>query len=153
MQYEMIRDIWHDYVSSKEYQKGFDYVVPPSIKGNEKALQTYFAAMIWIQESMQLLEQLGIPKEDSGMLLPLAMETKMVFRTNLRNLIDMAHQRLCTRAYWEYRELMRDLMKELSEYSDEWKYLVENYFKPKCEVYGFCTEKYCCGRKPKLVKE
>ncbi|MGJ1024139.1 FAD-dependent thymidylate synthase [Coprobacillus sp. D7] len=24
----------------------------------------------------------------------------MVFRTNLRNLIDMAHQRLCTRAYW-----------------------------------------------------
>ena len=46
---------------------------------------------------------------------------------------------------------MRDLMKELSEYSEEWKYLVENYFVPKCEVCGFCTEKKSCGRKP--VKE
>ena len=41
------------------------------------------------------------------------------------------------------------LMKELSTYSDEWKYLVEEYFVPKCEVCGFCTERYCCGRKPK----
>lgn len=135
------------------YQKGFDYVVPLSVQGNERALFIYDMAMRNINESMKLLEELGIPREDSGMLLPLGMETKMVLRTNLRNLIDMSHQRLCTRAYWEYRKLMRDLMKELSEYSDEWKYLVENYFKPKCEVYGFCTEKYCCGRKPKLVKE
>lgn len=28
MQYEMIRNIWHDYVSGKEYQKGFDYQIP-----------------------------------------------------------------------------------------------------------------------------
>ena len=27
MQYEMIRNIWHDYVASKEYQKGFDYQI------------------------------------------------------------------------------------------------------------------------------
>jgi thymidylate synthase (FAD) len=39
-------------------------------------------------------------------------------------------------------------MAALSEYSDEWKYMVDNYFMPKCEVSGFCTEKKCCGRKP-----
>ncbi|MGN0312148.1 MAG: FAD-dependent thymidylate synthase, partial [Lachnospiraceae bacterium] len=72
-----------------------------------------------------------------------------VLRTNLRNLIDMSHQRLCTRAYWEYRQLMQDMMKELVAYSEEWKYLVENYFMPKCEVMGFCTEARSCGRKPK----
>ena len=71
-----------------------------------------------------------------------------MLRTNLRNLIDMAHQRLCTRSYWEYRRLMQDLMQALSAYSDEWKYLVDTYFVAKCEVTGFCTEKKSCGRKP-----
>ena len=35
----------------------------------------------------------------------------------------------------------------LSEYSDEGKYLVDNYFMPKCEIYGYCPEKKGCGRK------
>jgi thymidylate synthase (FAD) len=98
---------------------------------------------------MQKLEAKELPREDVGMLLPLGMETKVVFRTNLRNLIDMAHQRMCTRAYWEYRQLMGDMVKALAEYSEEWKYLTETYFVPKCEVTGFCTEAKCCGRKPK----
>lgn len=130
------------------YQKGFDYVIPPSVNGKASAAKVYEDAMRNITESMQKLESLNIPREDVAMLLPLGMESKVVLRTNLRNLIDMAHQRLCTRAYWEFRQLMRDLMQALSEYSDEWKYLVDNYFVPKCEVCGFCTEKKSCGRKP-----
>jgi thymidylate synthase (FAD) len=118
------------------------------IEHNEEAKAIYDHAMQEITIAMQKLEALNIPREDVAMLLPLGMESKVVLRTNLRNLIDMSHQRLCTRAYWEYRQLMRDLMKELSEYSEEWKYLVENYFVPKCEVCGFCTEKKSCGRKP-----
>ena len=73
----------------------------------------------------------------------------MVFRTNLRQLVDMSRERLCSRTYWEFRLLMKDLMQALSEYSEEWAYLVENYFKPKCEVYGYCTEKFTCGRMPR----
>ena len=46
---------------------------------------------------MQNLEKLGIPCKDIGMLLPLGMETKVVVRANLRNLINMSHQRICTR--------------------------------------------------------
>lgn len=130
------------------YQKGFDYVIPPTIKNNEETNQIYCDAMSEIVAAMQKLEAMNIPREDCGMLLPLGMESKVVLRTNLRNLIDMAHQRLCTRAYWEYRQLMRDLMNGLSAYSEEWKYLVENYFVPKCDVSGFCTEKKCCGRRP-----
>ena len=130
------------------YQKGFPYVTPPVIEHNAEAKEIYDGAMQEITAAMQKLEALNMPREDVAMLLPLGMESKVVLRTNLRNLIDMAHQRLCTRAYWEYRQLMRDLMQELSSYSEEWKYLVDNYFVPKCEVCGFCTEKKSCGRKP-----
>jgi thymidylate synthase (FAD) len=130
------------------YQKGFPYVTAPMIEQNEEAKAIYDNAMQEITVAMQKLEALNIPREDVAMLLPLGMESKVVLRTNLRNLIDMSHQRLCTRAYWEFRQLMRDLMKALSEYSEEWNYLVDNYFVPKCEVCGFCSEKKSCGRKP-----
>ena len=33
--------------------------------------------------------------------------------------------------------------------SEEWEYIVKNYFLPKCEVTGFCSEKKSCGRNPK----
>lgn len=131
-----------------DYQKGFAYVVPPAIEKDAAASAIYADAMDEIKVAMQKLEALNIPREDCAMLLPLGMESKVVLRTNLRNLIDMAHQRLCTRSYWEYRRLMQDLMQALSAYSDEWKYLVDTYFVAKCEVTGFCTEKKSCGRKP-----
>jgi len=130
------------------YEKGFAFVTPHTVKADKNADEIYEKVMNDILSGMRQLESLNIPREDIGMLLPLGMETKIVLRTNLRNLIDMAHQRLCTRAYWEYRQLMQDMMSGLSEYSEEWKYLVEHYFVAKCEKTGYCTEKKSCGRKP-----
>lgn len=132
-----------------DYQKGFDYVTPPSVAKNEEAAAIYTDAMQAIVSAMQKLEALEIPREDCGMLLPLGMTSKVVLRTNLRNLIDMSHQRLCSRAFWEFRNLMNDLKKALAAYSPEWQTLTENYFIAKCEVTGYCSEKYSCGRKPK----
>ena len=132
-----------------DYQNGFKYVVPPTIKNKPEANDIYNKTMEEVLDAMKRLELLGIPKEDINMLLPLGMETKVVLRTNLRNLIDMAHQRLCTRSYWEYRLLMKDIMDELTKYSEEWAYLVKHYFVPKCEEVGYCTEKKSCGRKSK----
>ena len=82
------------------------------------------------------------------MLFPLGMETKIVDKRNLRNLIDMSHQRMCNRAYWEYRELMKDICDALKAYSDEWVYLVDNYFMPKCGLTKSCPEKRGCGMYP-----
>lgn len=132
-----------------DYEHGFKYIVPTKVQKNPTATMVYLNAIDQITEALKELDALGIPKEDSANLLPLGMETKVVIRTNLRHLIDMSHQRLCTRAYWEFRILMNDIIKALSEYSDQWKYIVQNYFKPKCEICGFCSEKYSCGRKPK----
>jgi thymidylate synthase (FAD) len=131
------------------YQKGFDYFTPPSINANELAKTKYDSLMKNISDTLQELEELGIPREDSANGLPLGMLSKVVCKHNFRNLVDMSHQRECTRAYHEYRKLFRDICIALSEYSEEWKYLVENYFMPKCEVYGYCTEKKPCPRNPK----
>lgn len=129
------------------YEDGFDYVIPPSANSPEQILE-YDVMMECIKSSLQKLEELQVPREDCAMGLPLGMTTKVTVRTNLRNLVDMSRQRMCTRAYWEYRQLFKDIIDALSSYSKEWAFIVAECFKPKCEVYGYCTEKKCCGRKP-----
>ena len=132
-----------------DYEHGFDYVTPPSIAANGEAKAVYEDMMAHIRLGLEKLDELGVPREDSALGLPLGMTTKIVCKHNLRNLIDMSHQRMCTRAYHEYRRLFADVCKALSEYSGEWAYLVEHYFVPKCEYMGFCKEAKSCGRKPK----
>lgn len=129
-----------------DYEHGFFYVTPESIEKNEEALKVYDGIMSSISDGLKALVDLGITKEDAAMALPLGMTTKIVCKHNLRNLIDMSHQRMCRRAYWEYREMFYALVYALREYSDEWQYVVDTYFEPKCLYMGKCTEHNCCGR-------
>lgn len=122
----------------------FEFITPPSIKDNAYTNWRYEKCMQEIIGCYEQLEHLGIPKEDIANILPLGMTTKIICRTNMRNLIDMSHQRLCNRAYWEFRDLMRDIMKALSEYSEEWDYIVKNYMVPKCVYLGSCPETHSC---------
>ena len=131
------------------YQNGFDYFTPPSIENNNMAKFKYDTMMRNIANTLKELEDLGIPREDSANGLRLGMMSKVVCKHNLRNLVEMSYQRECTRAYHEYRKLFKDICIALSEYSEEWKYLVEHYFMPKCDYLGKCTEKKSCGRKSK----
>jgi len=129
--------------------KTFDIITPPSItKAGKEAENAVAETINKIKETLQILEKLNVPREDSAMILPLGMTTKIVDKRNLRNLVDMSHQRMCTRAYWEYRNLFAELSNALANYSAEWKTLVEMLFMPKCELTGFCTEKNSCGKKP-----
>ena len=128
----------------------FSYITPPKIANNENAKLLYTDAMNYISSVCSALETLcEIPREDVAMLLPLGMSTRIIDKRNLRNLVDMSHQRMCIRAYWEYRELFRDICNALSSISDEWKWIVQNLFIPKCEFFGYCTEKKSCGRRGK----
>lgn len=126
----------------------FGYVVPPAVGKNDKACELYSNAVETIARTVKELEELGIKREDSAMLLPLGMKTKIIHRTNLRNLIDMAKVRKCNRAYWEFRQLFKDIEDSLAFYSDEWKYLVEEekIFKCKCDTLGKCDEQKSCGK-------
>lgn len=129
--------------------KNFDSIVPHTIERDGQAKVVFNQTLRHIREGLEELREMGIPKEDVANLLPLGMTTKIVEKRNLRNLIDMSHTRECTRAYWEFRELFNDIKKALSEYSPEWKVIVDSYFKPKCEIIGYCEEAKSCGRRPK----
>ena len=125
-----------------------DVVVPHSVEKNQIAKIVWDTAIYNITKAMNDLKNLNIPNEDLTNLLPLAYCTKMVWKVNLRTLINFFNMRLCSRAYWEIRELCDDLKKELSNYSEEWKTL-SKLFTPRCEQLGYCPEKYSCGRKKK----
>lgn len=128
----------------------FQYVIPPTIQSNAEAWNIYSGMMSDISLASQELEALDIPREDIAMLLPLGMETAIVDKRNLRNIIDMSRQRECTRAYWEFRMLFTEYKNKLADLSEEWEYIVERHMKPKCKVLGYCPEKFSCGKKPKM---
>jgi thymidylate synthase (FAD) len=126
----------------------FETVIPKSVKSNNSALCVWEECIETIRDSIKTLKDLGIPNEDANGLLTLSTTTRVVDKRNLRNYIDMSGNRMCTRAYWEYRDLFDDICAELSKLSDEWKYIVDTYFKPKCEKLGYCPEDNGCGIYP-----
>ena len=127
----------------------FEYVTPPSIAKDNDTRECYQGCMAMIAQDIEWMIKQGVPREDAALLLPLGMTTRVVCKHNLRNLIDMSRQRMCNRAYWEYRELFLDLIAALGQYSDQWATVVGTQFAPKCSVLGYCTEKHGCGRMPK----
>ena len=128
---------------------GFNYTTPKSMKNDSMVEREWNELMIHINDMIKWFVEHNVPVEDATMALPLAYSSKMVDKRNLRNLVDMSRVRMCNRAYWEYRELFRDICNALREYSDEWKWIVDNLLHTKCEEYGYCTEAKSCGRKPR----
>jgi len=126
----------------------FEYVTPKSIEADEDALERYQDCMQMIAQDINGLIAQGVPREDAALLLPLGMTTRVVDKRNLRNLIDMSRQRMCSKAYWEFREMFGDISGALSRYSDEWEMITDHLFMPKCKAVGFCTEKHGCGMMP-----
>lgn len=130
--------------------KDFDIIRPKSIESNKEALIEFNSTTKQLRETLENLKDFGIPNEDVANLLPIGMTTKCVEKRNLRNIVDMSHVRKCSRAYHEFRlDLFPTIENELKNYSNQWEWIVDNLFKPKCEIYGYCDEEKSCGRKPK----
>lgn len=124
----------------------FEYFIPPSIEANEDALTLYKSMMTMIGNVASWLQtEYEIPREDTANLLPLGMMTHFVDKRNARNIVDMSHQRLCSRAYHEFRKLFKEYLDALRKYSPEWEEFIELTMKPKCELYGHCPENNSCG--------
>jgi thymidylate synthase (FAD) len=56
------------------------------------------------------LQALGVPNEDARYVLPNACTTSLYLSCNLRELIHMSNERLCKRAQWEIRELVKQMV-------------------------------------------
>ena len=128
-------------------EKGqFDYLIPPTIEKNPELREKFVDFMSEISEKYQEFVEAGIPAEDARAVLPNATASSMVASLNLREMIHLANLRLCTRAQYEIRTLVKMMCEELAT-AEPW---LKPYLVPKCESIGFCDEDKSCGRKPKL---
>lgn len=93
-------------------EDGFDTIYPPSIDANYKATREYHDALLGSRKAYADLQYLNIPNEDVRYVLPNACSTDLYLSCNLRELIHICNERLCSRAQWEIRELVQK-MKEL----------------------------------------
>lgn len=86
-------------------EDGFEYVTPWTIG------RSRFANDIeGINEMYQEYQSEGVPNEDARYILPNACATSLYLSCNLRELIHIANERLCARAQWEIRELVRGMV-------------------------------------------
>lgn len=87
-------------------EDGFGVVEPDTIyKVDEKG---GFGNLIEeISRHYEELQEIRVPNEDARYILPNACMTSLYLSCNLRELIHMANERLCMRAQWEIRELVK----------------------------------------------
>ena len=127
------------YVREKEQ---FEYIIPPTINAKNDLKNDFEDFMKSIFEKYQQFIDAGIPAEDARAILPNATATAMTASLNLREMIHLANLRLCSRAQYEIRLLVKAMCEELIK-SEPW---LKDYLVPKCERLGFCDEDKSCGR-------
>ncbi|MDA3821437.1 MAG: FAD-dependent thymidylate synthase, partial [Bacteroidales bacterium] len=128
---------------SQRYVKAedFDYIIPPSIKKDEKSKVKYEEIMKTISNAYSELLQV-VEKEDARFILPNAAETKIIVTMNARGLKNFFKLRCCTRAQWEIRNLANKMLKICKEVSP----VLFNRMGPDCVAEKICNEGYMsCG--------
>lgn len=152
---------------SQRYVDGtkFEFVTPPEIAKNEKALAIYNdllkkTSLAYEQIRSALLDEYvkdstvnrslfeKKANEDARYILPNACTTKIVCTFNARSLANFFGHRCCNRAQWEIREVAHQMLAECLKVAPN---IFKNYG-ANC-ISGKCPEgKMCCG-KMKEVQE
>lgn len=125
-------------VQSQRYNKfstdsrsgGFDYVIPESIKNNEKLSEhEYEGYMTVIQSMYDVLISKGVPQEDARSILPNAATCNLVMTANLRALLDFYSKRSGNGAQAEIMKLAEEIKNRVIEV-EPW---TEDYFNQTVE--------------------
>lgn len=91
----------------------FEYVTPPSVIDDLEsypARDMYDDAILDIEDFYEWMQDKKIPNEDARYILPNACCTSLYLSCNLRELMHIANERLCSRAQWEIRELVEKMV-------------------------------------------
>lgn len=115
-------------------EDGFEYIAPNTIDPCMLALDMA-SIQVWYED----FQESGAPNEDARYILPNACATSLYLSCNLRELIHIANERLCTRAQWEIRELVKEMV---SLVDPSLKFMLV----PKCQS-GWIICNSPCGRK------
>ena len=124
-------------------EKGeIDYIMPKSIENNPELKKKFEDFMVLTSNLYQEFMDAGILAEDCRSILPNAASSSLVASLNLRELIHLANLRLCSRAQYEIRCLVKAMTDEVIK-KEPW---LASYLVPKCEKLGYCDEDKSCGR-------
>jgi flavin-dependent thymidylate synthase len=97
--------------------------VPPSVMNNENAEAFWHQTIQTIEKAYNALVNSGIPAEDARGLLPHAVTTRVIYKTNLRGLLEHAGNRLCTQAQFEWRTVYMGMMRAIKNYNAEYSWV------------------------------
>lgn len=118
-------------------EDGFYAVLPTSI-AEAGGDYDYGNVVNRILEFYGECQKVGVPNEDARYILPNACETSLYLSCNLRELIHMSNERLCMRAQWEIRELVKQMV---SLVAPELKFMLV----PKCQSGRIICHEKCGG--------
>ena len=91
-------------------EDGFGVIKPQTIE-NIDGKYGYENLMSVIEDHYNELQAIGVPNEDARYVLPNACATSLYLSCSLRELIHIANERLCVRAQWEIRDLVKAMCK------------------------------------------
>ncbi len=117
-----------------------EYVTPPAIAAHKELAEEYAALLEAASKFYEKCGQEGVPKEDARFALPQAVQTRLVFTVNLRELIHLYAYDACLRSQWELRQLavrMRAAVREVSP-------RLAQELRIKCFQHGYCEEAHMC---------
>ena len=89
-------------------EDGFDYVIPYTVPTVDMEYH-----MERIGEWYDNYQAHDVPNEDARYILPNACATSLYLSCNLRELIHLCNERLCSRAQWEIRELVTNMRQQV----------------------------------------
>lgn len=96
------------------------YVIPPSIRDDDRMLEEYASEMWRCAEHYNSLLKKGVKPEDARFALPEATKTAIVATMNLREFMSFYEARSDKAAQWEIRELAEDMMLSFYMLGGEW---------------------------------
>jgi len=129
-----------------------EVALPPSIKDVPQGDGVWQNAIDAIDTCYRYLVENGMPAEDARGLLPHSITTRLHYKTNLRNLLEHAGNRLCTQAQFEWRLVFAQLVDAIRNYDPVypptrhsfemgWQFRLiadDNVFRPVCYEKGYC---------------
>jgi thymidylate synthase (FAD) len=131
------------------YERGFEYVVPPSIARDPQAQSRYSQIMDDIRAGYEELASM-VDKEDARYVLPNACYTSIMMTMNCRSLHNFFEHRCCNRAQWEIRSLAWQMLR-LAQVHAPTLFAKAG---ARCDMDGTCPEgPKSCGRWQKGAKQ
>ncbi len=126
-----------------------DFIMPNTIKENEKAKEIFNETLELCKKSYKKLIEMGIPIEDARYILPQSSPTKIIVTMNARALLNFFELRCCLMAQWEIRRVAEEMLSLVKKVAPR----IFEKAGPFCITRNICPEKkYDCPKWIELQK-